>query len=135
MHSIEYVEAEREKFIKIYSVTNDCRTTGNPATRIFEDENTNALFNVWLRAKLSMVLRRIEGDQLPPLGAQVDIHLASCDKWVTHTVTGYYVWGSHEKLKHLHRVFVRVEDENGTPNARMLCDIVWPIQPKDGAPV
>lgn len=69
------------------------------------------------------VLEPIEGDLLPAIGEKVLIHLASSDKWVSHRVTGYYVWGNHGENKNLHRVFVRVVDRDGYPNARLLGDV------------
>lgn len=65
----------------------------------------------------------VEGDVLPPIGSRVSIHLASVDAWQECTVVGYYVWPSHEGNQRLHRVNVRVRMDDGTLNARMLCDI------------
>ena len=70
-----------------------------------------------------MILGEVEGDLLPEIGSKVLIHLNSSDTWVEHTVVGYYVWASHEGHKNLHRVFVRVVDEDGILNARSLSDI------------
>ncbi|PUE09020.1 hypothetical protein B9Z51_08805 [Limnohabitans sp. T6-5] len=67
-------------------------------------------------------LTPVDGDLLPPVGAKVLIHLASLDKWVTHTVVGYYVWGAFDSDQ-LHRVFVRVRDSDGFLNARRLGDV------------
>jgi len=66
---------------------------------------------------------RVHGDRLPRVGEPVLIHLAREDKWVEHEVVGYHVLGDHEHSRHLHRVFVDVEDANGVPNSRMLCDV------------
>lgn len=74
----------------------------------------------------------IDGNLLPPIGSQVLIHLNSRNDWVEHTVTGYYVWGDLGGNDSLHRVFVRVIDPEGTPNARMLKD-VRPILAKEAA--
>ena len=65
----------------------------------------------------------VEGDLLPAIGEEVLIHLASLDAWVPHTVTGYYAWGDHGGNSSLHRVFVRVVDAAGYPNARLLRDV------------
>jgi hypothetical protein len=80
--------------------------------------------------KILPVLEPVTGDILPPINSEVYIHLASCDKWVKHTVVGYYVWGpiSHQvqgdpKESNVHRVFVRVMDSEGYFNARLLNDI------------
>jgi hypothetical protein len=62
-------------------------------------------------------------DLLPPVGSTVSIHLGREDKWVNHVVTGYYVWGNLGEENNVHRVFVRVRDAQGYPNARMLNDV------------
>jgi len=64
----------------------------------------------------------VDGDVLPPVGSKVWIELASSG-WDEQTVTGYYVWPSHGLDKNVHRVFVRVKDADGTPNARLLADV------------
>ncbi len=74
------------------------------------------------------VLERIEGDLLPPIGSKVLIHLGRQDAWVEHTVAGYYVWAAikgqiQDGEKDAHRVFVRVVDESGYENARLLSDV------------
>jgi hypothetical protein len=66
-------------------------------------------------------LEPVDGDLLPPIGSRVRIHLNSQDAWVEHTVVGYYVWGA--KIQFHHRVFVRVVDDQGYLNARLLCDV------------
>jgi hypothetical protein len=65
----------------------------------------------------------VQHDLLPPVGSQVLIHLARQDKWVEHTVVGYYVWGNLREDKGVHRVFVRVRDAQGYLNARLLNDV------------
>lgn len=65
----------------------------------------------------------VKGDLLPQIGETVLINLASQNEWVKHTVAGYYVWGSLGEDKNLHRVFIRVRDEDGNLNARLLSDI------------
>lgn len=71
-------------------------------------------------------LEREPHDLLPPVGAKVHIHLASSDLWVERTVVGYYVWRALDGLTDsYHRVFVRVVDDEGVPNARLLKDIRW----------
>lgn len=69
------------------------------------------------------VLEPVEGDQLPPIGSKVLIHLASSDAWIEHTVAGYYAWGDLGGNANLHRVFVRVVDADGFTNARLLKDV------------
>lgn len=70
-----------------------------------------------------VVLEPVEGDLLPAIGEEVLIHLARSDKWVPHRVVGYYAWGDHGGNDSLHRVFVRVVDADGYPNARLLKDV------------
>jgi len=70
----------------------------------------------------------VEGDLLPAVGEKVLIHLARQDDWIEHTVTGYYVWPAHPHQvkpgqKDAHRVFVRVKDEQGYDNARLLSEV------------
>lgn len=74
-------------------------------------------------AEPSAPLPPIEGDLLPAIGSKVLIHLAREDKWVEHTVVGYYVWDNLRPDPSVHRVFVRVRDDQGYLNARMLGDI------------
>lgn len=75
--------------------------------------------------KVNIPLEKVEGDLLPPIGSKVKILLGISLTWIDCTVTGYYVWGDLQKQDHLHRVFVRVADENGIPNARLLKDVRW----------
>lgn len=65
----------------------------------------------------------VHGDVLPQVGDKVLIRLASSKKWVQRTVVGYYVWKDLGGSDDLHRVFVRVKDEDGYHNARMLKDV------------
>lgn len=64
----------------------------------------------------------VPGNVLPPIGATVQIHLASRSAWVEHTVVGYYVTIAQDRT---YQINVRVIDENGYENARYLGDIVW----------
>ena len=73
--------------------------------------------------KAAEPLEPVHGDELPPIGSKVLIHLASCDEWIEHTVAGYYAWGDLDGYEHLHRVFVRVRDSDGYLNARLLKDV------------
>lgn len=68
-------------------------------------------------------LEPVHDDLLPQLGSKVLIHLASCDKWVEHTVAGFYVWGDLAGDPSLQRVFIRVLDQDGIVNARLLKDV------------
>lgn len=69
-------------------------------------------------------LEPAHGDQLPPLGSRIEIHLGRSDAWVPVTVIGYYAWPPLHSTspRSLHRVFVRVRDDAGYENARMLAD-------------
>lgn len=93
--------------------------------RLTEEEAANLLAFV-KRATPQPAQRKplppVDGDLLPPVGSQVLIHLARQDKWVEHTVVGYYVWGAFDSDT-LHRVFVRVQDSDGILNARSLRDV------------
>jgi hypothetical protein len=71
----------------------------------------------------SVALPPIDGDMLPPIGAVVQIHLASADAWVDHTVVGYYVWPPVANSGV--RVHVRVADAEGYLNARLLTEVQW----------
>lgn len=71
------------------------------------------------------------GDVLPQVGDKVLIHLGRSERWVKHTVVGYYVWKDLGGSDSLHRVFVRVKSADGYLNARMLKDI-RPIDWKQG---
>ncbi|MEE5068625.1 hypothetical protein V2J79_05265 [Pseudomonas alliivorans] len=77
----------------------------------------------WQASREVAALEPVVGDQLPPVGSKVQIHLGSLDAWVDHTVAGYYVWGDLGGNDSLSRVFVRVRDESGYLNARLLKDI------------
>lgn len=68
-------------------------------------------------------LERVSGDLLPPVGSVVHIHLGRQDAWVPHTVTGYYAWADLGGSRALQRLFVRVKDSQGYPNARLLQDV------------
>lgn len=76
-------------------------------------------------------LDSVNGDVLPQVGDKVLIHLGRSDRWVEHTVVGYYVWKDLAGDDSLHRVFVRVKDSEGNLNARMLKD-VRPVAAKIG---
>lgn len=65
----------------------------------------------------------VYGDLLPQVGDPVLIHLGRSERWVKHTVVGYYVWKDLGGSDSLHRVFVRVRSEDGYLNARMLKDV------------
>ncbi len=76
-----------------------------------------------------IALDRVEGDLLPPIGEKVYIHLASSDSWVAHKVVGYYVWGPLRGVCDSYsRVFVRVIDDQGILNARLLKEVLWGIK-------
>lgn len=78
-------------------------------------------------------LEPVYGDVLPQVGDAVLIHLGRSERWVKHTVVGYYVWKDLGGSDSLHRVFVRVKSADGYLNARMLKD-VRPVTWKAGKP-
>lgn len=82
---------------------------------------------------LTHALDPVEGDILPPLGSLVYIELASAKKRQKVTVVGYYVWPGLKDQGSHPRVFVRVKDEHGTPNARLLKDVFWDEEEKAAA--
>lgn len=60
-----------------------------------------------------------DGKDLPPVGCEVLIKLASIDTWVAKKVTGYKIWPSLDAEDKAHvRVFITVEG-----NERLLCDV------------
>lgn len=71
-----------------------------------------------------------DGHQLPPIGCDVLIHLASVKSWCKYTVTGYEVLPGLDGNKAHHRIFVNVRSEDGVANQRLLCD-VRPIDWRD----
>lgn len=67
-----------------------------------------------------------DGEQLPPVGCDVLIHLASVDRWVAHRVTGYDIKPSLNGDKAYHRIFIQVRgsaDGVNVENSRLLCDV------------
>lgn len=74
-----------------------------------------------------------DGEDLPPIGCEVLIHLASLDKWVPHKVSGYDVKKDRTGQTNLYRVMVLVEpssDPRSAKNGRCLSD----VRPLDWAP-
>ncbi len=60
-----------------------------------------------------------DGEDLPPIGCEVLINLASIKAWVPKKVIGYKIWPSLDPADKGHvRVFIRFGD-----NERLLCDI------------
>ena len=86
-----------------------------------------------LPAEFEPDVEPVTGDILPPLDSKVLIHLNSINKWVEHTVVGYYVHESIPKKERAWRVFVRVRDAEGILNARLLSDI-RPVGGKEPVP-
>ncbi|PTN60556.1 hypothetical protein C9884_19025 [Klebsiella pneumoniae] len=72
-----------------------------------------------------------DGNDLPPVGSDVLIHLASIDKWVPHTVTGYDIKPHLEGDAAYHRIFINVESGKCI-NCRLLMD-VRPLDWREGA--
>lgn len=63
-----------------------------------------------------------DGEQLPPVGCEVLIHLASLDKWVAYTVTGYEIKPHLEGDDAYHRIFINVH-RGQCSNSRLLRDV------------
>ncbi|MGL4470300.1 MAG: hypothetical protein ACRCT3_08980 [Aeromonas hydrophila] len=63
-----------------------------------------------------------DGEQLPPIGCEVLIHLASYDKWIKHEVTGHNICPDIDGDKYKHAIFVQVKRGNAT-NERLLADV------------
>lgn len=63
-----------------------------------------------------------DGDQLPPIGCEVLIHLASRNKWLKYEVTGYNILPDNKGDKYVHRIFIQVKRGNAT-NERLLADV------------
>lgn len=70
-----------------------------------------------------MPLPPVDGDVLPAIGSKVSAHYARPDEWREQTVIGYYVWPDLNGSKNLHRVFLRLRDDEGWTSARMLGDV------------
>lgn len=87
------------------------------------NRETNVTATVHGNSLAPVSLEPVEGDLLPAIGDTVLINLGSLGAWVPQRVVGYYVLGDLNSGKALHRVFVRVVDDKGHLNARMLCDV------------
>ncbi|MEE5149082.1 hypothetical protein V2J91_23590 [Pseudomonas alliivorans] len=96
---------------------------GRFATGEYHSTVIEHCWQAWQASREVEALEPVVGDQLPPVGSKVQIHLGSLDAWVDHTVAGYYVWGDLGGNDSLSRVFVRVRDESGYLNARLLKDV------------
>lgn len=71
-----------------------------------------------------------DGDQLPPIGCDVLIHLNSVKSWCKYRVEGYQIEPHLDGDKAYHRIFINVVSESGGKNQRLLCD-VRPIDWRD----
>ncbi len=61
---------------------------------------------------------------MPPVGEKVWFHLASSASWVSSRVVGYYVWNAPLPIDPTYsRVYIRMVDEYGVKNARLIKDI------------
>lgn len=64
-----------------------------------------------------------DGEQLPPIGCDVLIKLASTGKWHKYEVTGYQLWPStHKNDEAHHRIFINVKRGDIT-NQRLLYEV------------
>ncbi|MEH4801579.1 hypothetical protein [Atlantibacter hermannii] len=59
-----------------------------------------------------------DGNQLPPIGCDVLIHLASINQWVPRRVVDYEIKPSLDGDAAYHRIFITVEG-----NSRLLKDV------------
>jgi len=67
-----------------------------------------------------------DGRQLPEVGDEVLIHLASSNSWERRTVSGFKIWPHLDGDRAYHRIFVNVfytQDGQKIPNARLLNEI------------
>ncbi|MEJ8837796.1 hypothetical protein [Ramlibacter sp. AN1133] len=74
-------------------------------------------------ASASTPLEPVVGDVLPPVNSRVWAHYARPNEWREQTVVGYYVWPDLSGSSRVHRVFLRLRDDEGWPSARMLLDV------------
>jgi len=66
-----------------------------------------------------------DGEDLPPIGCSVLIHLGSLNEWVRHIVSGVSV-EQDDEYPALYRVLISVEpssDKRSSNNARQLYDV------------
>ena len=69
-----------------------------------------------------MAMKEIwDGNDLPPIGSEVLIYLASTGRWHKRTVTNYKI--RETKLVGKFIIEIHVENENGSPNSRWLNEI------------
>lgn len=68
-----------------------------------------------------------DGEQLPPIGCEVLIHLASMDAWVPHEVTGISIRKTEEKHHYLIDVTVKPSADPRSGNNQRLLDDVRPV--------
>lgn len=64
-----------------------------------------------------------DGEQLPPVGCEVLIHLASLGRWVPHTVSGYDIQPHLDGDDAYHRIFITLDCGHGIVNQRLLRDV------------
>lgn len=72
-----------------------------------------------------------DGDQLPPIGCEVLINLASHNDWVRHVVTNYEIKNTNEKAHH--RIFISV-GPSGDPRSGNNQRLLYDVKPVDWRP-
>lgn len=74
-----------------------------------------------------------DGEQLPPVGCEVLIHLASVDKWVPYTVEGFTIKKQPEGYDQytIHVTVYRTDGGKKITNCRLLGDI-RPVDWREG---
>lgn len=73
-----------------------------------------------------------DGQQLPPIGCEVLIHLASMDAWVPHVVTGIGIRKTEEKHYYLIDVTVKPSSDKRSGNNQRLLDDIRPVDWREG---
>lgn len=115
-----YLELLNESMVSTVLKYENFKIMNFDTYKFFEHLNWDCNQNKYVKLP---ILDPVDGNVLPEINQTVWIHLNSMNDWYPHKVVGYYVWNDLGKNEFLHRVFVRVEDENGVPNSRILRDV------------
>jgi len=74
-----------------------------------------------------MGMKRIwDGEYLPPIGCEVQVHLSSCNAWVRHVVASMSLRGDLGGDPAVHRIGINVtgsDDPRSSTNSRLLMDV------------
>lgn len=68
-----------------------------------------------------------DGEQLPPIGCEVLIHLSSNNAWVRHVVESYSVHKAKPRMHYLININVTESNDNRSSNNQRSLDDVRPI--------